>query len=144
MRPLAFIDAGFWIAWMDAADQYHDTVMRCSQPLQRDVMPVTSDFVIHETITYLNCSLKAHGVALAFLDLLHKGRIPVWRVEPDTIVEAMTIFRQYADKPFSFTDCTSFALMRRRGVTLYAGFDEHFKSMGYQPMLALNFTGKGT
>ena len=34
------------------------------------------------------------------------------------------------DKTFSFTDCTSFALMERIGVTEVFAFDEHFKQYG--------------
>jgi|LGVF01.1.fsa_nt_gb hypothetical protein len=39
-------------------------------------------------------------------------------------------FVQYCDKNFGFTDCTSFALMKRIVITEVFAFDEHFKQYG--------------
>jgi hypothetical protein len=36
------------------------------------------------------------------------------------------MFRQYEDKGFSFTDCTSFALMERLAINTVFAFDDHF------------------
>ncbi len=33
----------------------------------------------------------------------------------------------FVDETFSFTDCTSFALMERRGVAIAFAFDDHFR-----------------
>lgn len=37
---------------------------------------------------------------------------------------------KYADKTFSFTDCTSFALMDRVEITEIFAFDDHFTQYG--------------
>ena len=43
---------------------------------------------------------------------------------------AWEIFKRYDDKEFSFTDCTSFAVMERMGLLYAFTFDEHFEQTG--------------
>jgi len=45
------------------------------------------------------------------------------------IREAWRIFQSHRDKKWSFTDCTSFALMRRHRITRAFAFDHHFAQM---------------
>jgi predicted nucleic acid-binding protein len=42
-------------------------------------------------------------------------------------------FDRYDDKDFSFTDCVSFAVMRRLKLKVALTFDQHFKQAGFQP-----------
>lgn len=46
---------------------------------------------------------------------------------PFDIRSAWVIFERYADKDWSFTDCTSFVVMERLGITQAFAFDRHFK-----------------
>jgi predicted nucleic acid-binding protein len=43
---------------------------------------------------------------------------------------AFTIFKQYADKDFSFTDCTSFSIMKSLNLNKAFAFDKHFEQYG--------------
>lgn len=49
--------------------------------------------------------------------------------------QAWEIFAHYDDKDFSFTDCTSFAVMRQLGITTVFAFDEHFEQFGFMRVL---------
>jgi predicted nucleic acid-binding protein len=40
---------------------------------------------------------------------------------------AFTIFKRYTDKDFSFTDCTSFSIMRFLKLKRAFAFDKHFE-----------------
>jgi uncharacterized protein len=44
---------------------------------------------------------------------------------------ACRIFEKRADKDYSFTDCTSFALMDAEAIRNVFAFDEHFLQEGY-------------
>lgn len=44
---------------------------------------------------------------------------------------AWQYFLKYADQAFSFTDCTSFAMMTRLGIKEAACFDSHFDTAGF-------------
>ncbi len=41
------------------------------------------------------------------------------------------LFKKYDDKDLSFTDCTSFALMKRLKVQTAFTFDGHFQQVGF-------------
>ena len=45
------------------------------------------------------------------------------------------LFRDYHDKEWSFTDCTSFVVMERLGVTRAFAFDDHFRQFGKATIL---------
>ena len=45
---------------------------------------------------------------------------------------AWEIFLKYKDKDFSYTDCTSFAVMERLKIDTAFTFDSHFQTMKFQ------------
>lgn len=45
--------------------------------------------------------------------------------------DAWKIFEKHADKDYSFTDCTSFALMQAEAIRNAFTFDHHFKQYGF-------------
>ena len=45
------------------------------------------------------------------------------------------LLKKYADQAVSFTDCLSFALMRRDGIRECFAFDRHFQAAGFRPVI---------
>ncbi len=52
-------------------------------------------------------------------------------VERDVESEGWKIFRTHKDKGYSFTDCTSFALMETQAIKNAFTFDNHFRQHGF-------------
>ena len=50
----------------------------------------------------------------------------------DEFEALVELFRKFADQRVSFTDCVSFALMRRYGIAKAFGFDRHFVHAGFE------------
>jgi predicted nucleic acid-binding protein len=48
---------------------------------------------------------------------------------PGDIEQAWKIFQSHRDRGWSFTDCTSFALMQRLHLSSAFAFDKHFSQM---------------
>lgn len=46
-------------------------------------------------------------------------------------VDALRGFAKFADQRVSFTDCVSFALMRRHRIAKAFAFDQHFEYAGF-------------
>ncbi|MDH5769426.1 MAG: PIN domain-containing protein, partial [Nitrospirota bacterium] len=75
----------------------------------------------------------SHHAAIIFGDSLLRSRISrIVDVTEEDRLKAWEIFKKYEDKEFSFTDCTSFALMKNLRLQKSFTFDEHFRQMGFE------------
>ena len=68
-----------------------------------------------------------------FWETLWPGIAQVECVREADLQSARSISRGFADQDFSITDCTSFAVMTRFGITRAASFDAHFAVFRYGP-----------
>ena len=93
---------------------------------------VTSSFVFNETVTLCRNRL-GHPIAVSVGDLLRDPDVvELIRVSADDEQEAWDLFVGRADKSYSFTDCTSFVLMRRLGMACAAAIDADFGREGFR------------
>ena len=96
---------------------------------------VTTNFVLDENYTRLRSKIQ-HSAILRFKDSIRKSRqLSVVRITKTLEDQAWEIFARYDDKDFSFTDCTSFAVMRQLGITTALTFDDHFEQFGFTRVL---------
>lgn len=58
------------------------------------------------------------------------GGIDLFQITHADFARAIDIYRNYSDKLWSFTDCTSLAIMERLNVSKAFAFDEHFRQFG--------------
>ncbi len=125
-----FIDTGAFIALTDADDENHKAAKAFyKSAAEKGARFITTNFVVCETINYLR-SRVAHNVAVAFRENLKKSGIAeTISVIPLMEDAAFAIFKQYSDKDFSFTDCTSFAVMKSLRIGNAFAFDRHFEQI---------------
>jgi len=64
MKPGLFIDTGFWIALLDRRDRNHERAKDSLGAFLTGYRIYVSDFVVFETMTYFNCSLHRHDLAV--------------------------------------------------------------------------------
>jgi len=123
-----FVDTGGFIALTDSDDANHEAAVVFYKTMkEKGAKFATSNFVVCETINYLRAKIS-HQVAVAFRDnLTRSGFFEIIAVTRSLEDSAFVIFRQYADKSFSFTDCTSFALMKSLRIRKSFAFDRHFE-----------------
>lgn len=120
-----FVDTGAWYAVADTSDRHHDAACRFYLSHAGPGQLATSDLVVAETWTLLVSHLGRQA-ALTFWETLRDARLPILAIEPSDLEAAWRIAQAFADQDFSFTDCTSFALMERLGIEDAFAFDRHF------------------
>lgn len=69
MRKAVFVDTGYWLALLNKKDRNHKSAKSKIDTLKQAKI-IISDFIIFETITFLNSSLKNHTLALLFMDFI--------------------------------------------------------------------------
>ncbi|RLE66049.1 MAG: hypothetical protein DRJ47_03380 [Thermoprotei archaeon] len=53
------------------------------------------------------------------------------KVDEEIFHRAWEIFKEQRDKLWSFTDCTSFAIMEKMNIKTASTFDKHYKQAGF-------------
>lgn len=129
---MVFVDSSFFVAYHNVEDENHALALNWVQEAEAESgMLVTSDYVFDEVLTVLLVR-GGKGIALrAGEALLADPTISIVRVDQSVFDEAWAVFRQFADKEWSFTDCTSYVLMRRAAIRTGASFDHHFAEFGH-------------
>ena len=131
-----FADANGWIALNSKRDQGHDTAVRMNKALlEKGHRYVTTNFVLDETYTGLLMKV-GHFAAVDFGERIRGTQtVQVIRITEELEKEAWNLFKHYSDKEFSFTDCTSFVVMRQWNLMEAFTNDHHFEQMGFAVLL---------
>jgi predicted nucleic acid-binding protein len=132
MAHSVFVDTSGWYALIDRRDAGHEAMTREVQRLIHDgARLVSTDYVLDESYTLAKVRAGS-AAALRLLDLLDgTAALDVDWVGPERFDRAKALFRKYRDQAFSFTDCTSFAVMRERRLSEVLTTDAHFRVMGF-------------
>ena len=131
---MIFVDSGAWIALYNLRDQHHADAFALFRSLEQQKAKLfTTDYVIDETITRIRYDVN-HFAASTFLDFIEEAEeveiVTVATIESTIFEEAKRLFRQYSSEKLSFTDCTSFVVCQRYGISAAFAFDRHFPIMG--------------
>ena len=124
---MTFVDTGAWAAFFAPADPMHDVAQDWFE--RNGDRLITSDYVLDEVVTLLKTRFSTQSAILAGQSLLDERLATIIYLLPDDIGHAWKIFRTHTDKGWSFTDCTSFALMQRLHISTAFAFDKHFSQM---------------
>ena len=123
-----FVDTSAWYALVDKNDSDHSSAVKFKESLTHSL--ATTNYIADETIT-LVINRLSHSIAVDIGEKLWKESISTLiRVTSQDEKKAWEIFVKHRDKGFSFTDCTSFAVMDRLGIIEAFAFDEHFEQYG--------------
>jgi hypothetical protein len=127
-----FADTSALYAFVDKNDANHvvarEAVTRLARAGRRIV---ATDYIITEAINLANARGGA-AVAIRVLDLIEQSAgIRVEWIGVDRFDAAKAFFRKHSDHGYSFTDCTSFVVMRELRLTEALTTDHHFVEAGF-------------
>ena len=127
---MIFVDTSAFLALYVKRDQYHRQASKIFPSLPRPFS--TSNHVVDELATLLGRIAGYRYAADRVDDVYASESIDVLSSTRNDEVEAIRWMRKFADKEISFTDCISFAMMRRVGIRTAFTFDRHFRDAGFQ------------
>ena len=127
---MAFVDTSFWIAQAIARDSRHADAVALADRL-RGEPAVTSNLVLGEAWTLLTRRLGHHHAVCWVSRVRDQLRVGIERVETDMAAEAWEWLRAHDERPYSFVDATSFALMRKLRIREALAFDGDFTAAGF-------------
>jgi len=128
-----FIDTAGWMMLADASDPRHrDAMMHRDAWLEQGAILVSTDYVMDETLTLIRVRMGIHAAERWWEQTEGSERLQ-WRwLEPEHAEKARGLFFRWRDKTFSFTDCTSFVVMRELRVKTALTSDRHFRRFGFE------------
>jgi hypothetical protein len=128
-----FADSFYFMALLNRNDQAHDRAMKAHD--HRHGRLVTTDFILLEV-----ADAYAHPVDRpACLELIDDLAIdPLVMIVPASaslLKEGLDLYRRRPDKDWPLTDCISFVVMQREGITEALTADHHFEQAGFVALL---------
>jgi predicted nucleic acid-binding protein len=127
-----FVDTAGWMACVDAADPRHAACLEVkNRCLESGGQLWTTDYVVDETLTLVRLRLSLDA-ALRWWESIHSSsRVRLLRLDDSILESARLWFFKHGDKAYSFTDCTSFALMKQSKIRQVLTTDRHFIQAGF-------------
>ena len=136
-EQVVFVDTSFFKVLIDTNDDFHLQAVDIWKGIIKDKrFLITTNFILDETFTLIRVR-NGLAAALEFKDKLAEGlrRIKLIRIMIQDEAKAWDWFvNNWSD--LSFTDCVSFAVMKRLGINTVAAFDKHFARAGFRLMSA--------
>lgn len=130
-----FFDTWGWVAIAHKEDKQHKKVFSFYKTfLINNGIPVTTDYILSETITLLRSRTNIKGVNTfidAILAAVKEDRILLEKIDDRKWLKAWELSKKYKDKPYiSFVDFSSFVVMKELGIKEVLTADKHFETSG--------------
>jgi predicted nucleic acid-binding protein len=130
-----FVDTWAWLVLANNRDPAFDNVSRIRVDAAGKAGAwVTTDYVLDETLTRLFAATPftaARRFAEGIFEASRQGLLDIEHVTSERFSRAWRLRVRYDDKPrISFTDLTSFVVMRELGIQQVLTSDAHFEQVG--------------
>ena len=128
-----FIDTSALVALFVKNDNNHHQANVIYDSLKDKKVPIfSSDYIIDETITTI-WRRGSKELSISVGEVFFTSAIfSIIYVCPDYLEPAWNLYKKYKDKRFSFTDVTSFAIMKNLNIDKVFTFDADFVQAGFE------------
>ena len=126
-----FLDSSFLVAFYNRNDKNHLMDRRFISNSDNRWSFVISDYIFDEILTVLMVRGGKFVSIEAGCKILGDNRINLLQVDKNVFQKAWLIYQGFKDKEWSFTDCTSYVLMKNLSIDVGASFDDHFSQFGF-------------
>jgi predicted nucleic acid-binding protein len=133
MNDFIFFDTSAVYALINIKDPDHKKVENVLKGFKGKLF--VTNYVFDESITLIKARLGFDKAVSMGNILLKSPQIEKIWITPSDEKGAWEFFLSRKDKSYSFTDCTSFIVMKRLKINKCLALDEHFKQEGFEGVL---------
>ncbi|NBC17314.1 MAG: PIN domain-containing protein [Bacteroidetes bacterium] len=133
-----FVDTAGWGHLVDASQAFHARAADIYRSGRRDDRQfITSNYVITELVALLTSPLRIpRPQVIRLVDAVKASpSVDVVHVDRETDHQAWRLLGDRPDKVWSLVDCSSFIIMRQRGISDVLTTDHHFEQAGFVRLL---------
>ena len=138
MAREVLVDSSGLYPLADHRDPSRKRAVRIVRKLLKDrTCFILTDYILDESLTLAKARAGGHA-AQRMLEIVEQSRAfeMAW-IGPDRFEQAIGFLKKHSDQGYSFTDCTSFVLMKELGIRQALTTDRHFLIAGFEPLLAV-------
>jgi len=129
---LLFVDTAGWMAAADAKDPLHSECRAVRDEwLEAGGTLIVTNYVVDETLTLIRIRLGLDAAERWWSQVSKSTRCRFEWITPDRELDALNWFFTWKDQAFSFTDCTSFVVMKDLRIEKAMTSDHHFLTAGF-------------
>lgn len=127
------VDTSALYAFINAKDPDHGRIDRLLSNFKGRIS--ITNYIFDEIVTLVNARV-GHEKAVYVGNILQRSpQIEKIWITPGDEKQAWELFASRKDKSYSFTDCTSFVLMKRLKLTKALALDDYFRQEGFEEVL---------
>lgn len=125
-----FLDTSAVYAYINRKDPDHIKVKAVIGGFRGKL--IITNYIFDEAITLITARLGHQTAVFVGNILLNSPQIEKVWITQDDEKKSWTLFSERDDKEYSFTDCTSFVVMRRLKIIKSLALDGHFRQEGFE------------
>ncbi|HEY4760062.1 MAG TPA: PIN domain-containing protein [Thermoguttaceae bacterium] len=126
-------DTSFFVAYLNPHDEHHALALEWMTKSTEKI--VTSEWVLAELGNFLAEGPNHRLLGSLVRALSAEERVEIVPADHASFLNALILYMRRPDKSWSFTDCTSFWLMKARKIRDALTTDHHFEQAGFTVLL---------
>ncbi|MBK6326947.1 MAG: type II toxin-antitoxin system VapC family toxin [Chloroflexi bacterium] len=126
--PQFIIDSGAFLALLNAKDRFHPVAKQFALA-NREAVFFIPEFIFAETMTLIKARLGSRQAIQLGESIQASAQFQLVPLTDDMRQVIWSLFSRYADKDWSYPDCSLLALAQQMGVTAVFSFDHHIEQM---------------
>jgi uncharacterized protein len=127
-----FADAFFFFALLSERDRAHADAVAFLAKLQGELL--TTEWVLIEVADGISSEASRASFVTFHETVRNDPSIQIVPASAQSFAEGLDLYSSRLDKDWSLTDCISFVLMEREGISDALTADRHFRQAGFRTL----------
>jgi len=139
MNSNLFLDTSGLFSYLVIQDDKHQNASAIVKKMvHHKYHLITTDYIIDEMATLLKARGYSKYLPNLFDGILFSKACQIEWMDQDYFHQTKAMMLKFQDHRWSFTDCFSFVVMKKKNLTQALSKDAHFREAGFRPLLVTN------